>query len=111
MPLRIRAYVDAAGRIPFEDWKRSLDDNDRGIVEQRIDRLEFGNWGDWRPVGDGVVELRIHHGPGYRIYAGRQDVKAILLLGGGDKGTQEKDIRIARARWADFRGRSRGTRG
>jgi putative addiction module killer protein len=110
-PLKIWIYVDAFGRIPFNEWRSGLVLDERIRINNRIERLKRGNWGDWRPVGDGVVELRVHHGPGYRVYVGRQDLQAVLLLGGGDKSTQEKDIRTAQTRWADFRGRSRGTLG
>ncbi|MDE1945541.1 MAG: type II toxin-antitoxin system RelE/ParE family toxin [Patescibacteria group bacterium] len=110
-PLRIWVYVDASGRVPFSEWKGGLAPDEQALIERRIERLEVGNWGDWRPVGDGVAELRIHHGPGYRIYVGRQGLQAVLLLGGGDKSTQAKDIRIAQAHWADHRTRSRETRG
>jgi putative addiction module killer protein len=109
-PLVALDYVDAKGWNPFLDWKKELDADARAIVEVRISRLRLGNWGDWRSVGDGVAEARIHHGPGYRIYIGRQGHEAIILLGGGDKRTQAKDILVAKARWADFIRRSRETR-
>ncbi len=62
----------------------------------RIDRLALGNPGDVEPVGDGVTELRIHHGPGYRVYFLRQGDEIVILLCGGDKSTQARDIRRAR---------------
>ncbi len=62
------------------------------IITSRIDRLSFGLLGDIKPVGEGVSELRIHYGPGYRIYCKQQDEVLIILLCGGDKSTQEKDI-------------------
>ena len=107
LQLRAEVYVDAFGRIPFEKWKRDLAVGDRARVERRIERLELGNWGDWRSVGDGVVELRIHYGPGCRIYIGRNGFQTVILLGGGEKRTQESDIRLTKERWADFRRRSR----
>ena len=107
VPLRVQVYVDACGGVPFESWKRGLVDGDRVRVEIRIERLRLGNWGDWRSIGDGVVELRIHHGPGYRIYVGRKSVQTVILLGGGRKSTQQKDIERVQARWADFHRRFR----
>jgi putative addiction module killer protein len=107
VPLRVQVYADAYGRVPFESWKHGLVSVDRMRVELRIERLKLGNWGDWRSVGDGVVELRIHHGQGYRVYVGRRDFQTIVLICGGSKSTQQKDIERAQARWSDFRRRSR----
>ncbi len=73
----------------------------------RLQRLEDGNAGDVAPVGDGISELRIHHGPGYRVYFQRRGVVIVLLLCGGDKSTQDKDIRTAKrlaADWSDDNG-------
>ncbi|MFI5361533.1 MAG: type II toxin-antitoxin system RelE/ParE family toxin [Elusimicrobiota bacterium] len=110
-PLQTRLFVDDFGRSPFVDWKGRLAREDRIRIEHRIERLASGNLGDWRPVGDGVVELRIDYGPGYRIYIGRQSLQTVVLLGGGNKSTQEKDIRAARARWARFRRRPHADHG
>jgi len=74
----------------------------RGIVLNRLDRVEKGNLGDCRPVGEGVSELRIDVGPGYRVYLG-QDADTIVLLGGGTKKTQPRDIVAAKERWKDYR--------
>ena len=111
IPLQTRDFVDESGRSPFADWRRSLAREDQIRIEHRIARLESGNLGDWRPIGEGVVELRLDYGPGYRIYIGRQSLQTVFLLGGGNKSTQEKDIRVARARWAQFRRRSRADLG
>ena len=69
----------------------------RGKIAARIDRLALGNPGDVGPVGEGVSELRIHHGPGYRVYFVKPGRTLIVLLCGGDKSTQTKDIKAARA--------------
>ena len=68
----------------------------RAKIAARIDRLAFGNPGDVRPVGEGVSELRIHYGPGYRVYFVKRGSVLILLLCGGDKSTQTKDVKAAK---------------
>ena len=66
------------------------------MIASRLDRLAFGHTGDAEPIGDGISESRIHHGPGYRIYIKRQGDEIVFLLCGGDKSTQNKDIRAAK---------------
>ncbi len=80
----------------FDEWLRSLKDQ-RGKLRilARLTSAERGNFGDCEPVGDGVSEMRIHHGPGYRIYYTRRGQTIYLLLIGGDKSTQKRDIRRA----------------
>ena len=82
----------------FVNWLRRLRDIDaRARINLRIDRIVLtGNLGDTRPVGDGVSELRIDYGPGYRIYFTKQDAVVILLLIGGNKSTQQRDIERAK---------------
>ena len=70
-----------------------------------MDRLSVGVLGDWRSVGDGVCELRIDYGPGYRVYYGQDGEALILLLCGGDKRTQAKDIEKAHGYWKDYKAR------
>lgn len=80
----------------FSDWLESLRDRQaRTRIQARILRLKIGNLGDVKPVGEGVSELRIDYGPGYRIYFVRQGSELIILLAGGDKRTQAKDIKTA----------------
>ena len=80
----------------FADWIDDLRDlRARARVQARIERLALGNPGDVRPVGEGVSEMRIHHGPGYRVYYKQQKGELIILLVGGDKRTQARDIRTA----------------
>jgi putative addiction module killer protein len=78
-------------------WFTSLRDRTaKARIDIRIRRLSLGNLGDTRPVGEGVTELRIHYGPGYRIYLKKQDDALVILLAGGDKSSQDKDIRLAK---------------
>ncbi len=74
----------------------------KGRILARLLRLENGNFGDHKAVGEGVFELRIDCGPGYRVYFGLDGSEIVVLLGGGDKGSQEADIRAAKERWADY---------
>lgn len=93
----------------FRKWERKLRDrNARAAIAARLFRLANGLAGDVSPVGGGISELRIHHGPGYRVYFQRRGEEIIVLLCGGDKGTQDRDIAAARrlaAEWRDEDGR------
>jgi len=81
----------------FSAWLRALRDSQtRARIAARIRRLSFGNLGDVKPVGEGVSELRIHYGPGYRVYYIQRGAVLIVLLCGGDKGTQKRDIETAK---------------
>lgn len=81
----------------FLQWTVRLKDRRaRYLIAARIDRLAFGHFGDAKPVGQGVIELRIHFGPGYRVYFQRRGETIVLLLCGGEKGTQAKDIEKAK---------------
>lgn len=94
---KVEAYVDDSGRCRFDEWYQSLRDNRaRVAVQRRIARLEAGNFGDSKSLGAGLFELRIAFGAGYRIYFTMQGRDIILLLVGGDKSTQRKDIIAAR---------------
>lgn len=81
------------------------DERVRGLIASRLDRLSFGHAGDVEPVGQGISELRIHYGPGYRIYFHKRGKAIIVLLCGGDKSTQAKDIKTAKrlaAEWSEL---------
>jgi putative addiction module killer protein len=87
----------------FRKWRMRLkDERMRGLIASHLDRLAFGHTGDVKPVGEGISELRIHHGPGYRIYFHKRGKKLIILLCGGDKNSQEKDIKLAKRLNADW---------
>jgi putative addiction module killer protein len=81
----------------FRNWRvRLKDERARALIASRLDRLSYGHTGDVAPVGDGVSELRIHYGPGYRVYFCKRGKLLIVLLCGGDKSTQAKDIEKAK---------------
>ena len=102
-PREIQIYATPDGKCPFLEWLESLRDiNARAKIRTRLDRVEAGNLGDYKPVGNGVCELRIDYGPGYRVYFGQVGTTIILLLCGGDKSTQEKDILQAIKYWTDY---------
>jgi putative addiction module killer protein len=83
--------------VIFADWITDLDDREARIrIDRRIARMALGNFGDAKPVGGGVSELRIDYGPGYRVYFCRKGMTVIVVLCGGDKRTQDKDIKRAR---------------
>ena len=99
----MEVYEMASGKQPFTDWISELDDKTRAIVRARIFRLQHGNLGKWRSVGEGVRELKIYFGPGVRVYFGEHEGTLIVLLCGGDKGDQTSDIRFAKKYWADWK--------
>ena len=79
-------------------WITELrDSRGRDMILARLDRMRVGNFGDWRSVGDQVSELRIHHGPGYRLYFTRRGDRLVVVLVGGDKSSQARDIVRAKA--------------
>ena len=80
----------------FDAWFEALRDKQAARrIQARIDRVEEGNFGDCQPVGEGVSEMRIHYGPGYRVYLAQRGAEIVILLAGGDKATQDKDIKTA----------------
>lgn len=105
-PREIRRYITSDGRVPFAEWLDSLRDTKaKTNINKRLDRVSLGNLGDYAGVGEGVCELRIDYGPGYRVYFGQIGSTIVLLLCGGDKSTQEQDIRRAIEYWTDYRRR------
>lgn len=103
MPFQVEVYQTTEGRRPFAEWLRGLEDEKaRARIRVRVARLEIGNFGDCKSVGGGLLELRIDHGPGYRVYLARRGAVLVLLLCGGAKGTQQRDIEQARNYLADY---------
>ena len=105
--IEVREYLTASGRNPYRDWISKVKDRmSAGIIQGRLARLEFGHLGDCKSIGKGVFELRIFHGPGYRIYFGWENDRIIILLAGGDKKTQPMDIKRAQKYWEEYRERT-----
>ncbi|MBC6474199.1 MAG: type II toxin-antitoxin system RelE/ParE family toxin [Hormoscilla sp. GM102CHS1] len=102
-PREIRRYITPDGKITFAEWFDSLRDRKaKAKIKERLKRVSFGNLGDHRSVGESVFELRINYGPGYRVYFGQTGSTIVLLLCGGDKSTQQQDIRKAKEYWTDY---------
>jgi putative addiction module killer protein len=97
----IREYV-ADGRSPFGEWFENLDSVTAARVDRYVRRLESGNFGAAKVVGEGVSEQRLDFGPGYRVYFGRDGKTLIILLGGGSKRRQDTDIAAVIARWKRY---------
>ena len=102
----ILIYVKESGETPFSDWLKSLRDRkSRAIIRTRLNRIRLGNLGDCKSVGEGVRELRINFAAGYRVYFAQQGSTVIVLLCGGDKSSQQKDIKQAKLYWQDYKRR------
>jgi putative addiction module killer protein len=100
----LQEYITRTGHNPFGEWIRSITDPPtRARIRTRLSRLRLGNFGDASSVGDGVYELRLDFGPGYRVYYGVVGESVVVLLGGGAKRSQVRDIRAAKRHWEEFR--------
>ena len=105
--MELRYYQTSAREQPFVEWLKGLNDRQaRTRIEARLARVAIGNLGDVEPVGDGVMELRIDWGPGYRVYFARVGQVIVLLLCGGDKRTQQRDINRAKEYFEDYKART-----
>lgn len=99
-------YQQDQGQRPFEEWLENLrDKRAQTRIAQRIRLVQAGTFGDCKPVGGGVLELRVDVGAGYRIYCGRHGDTLVILLCGGDKASQSKDIERSKEFWADWKRR------
>ena len=103
--IEIREYIDERGRSPFGRWFNGLDARTAARVRTSLARMESGNLSNVRGVGREVLERRINVGPGYRVYFGRDGDTLIVLLAGGTKARQQRDIEHARELWQEYRRR------
>ena len=109
LKFNLQEYLTENGQSPFNEWLEGLRDlRARARVRTRLDRVSLGNLGDYASVGGGVFELRIFYGPGYRVYYSLEGDTVILLLFGGTKDTQQRDVKTAKAYLADYRRRESG---
>lgn len=95
-------YVAEGGTDYFGEWLQRQTSETRARIQTRIDRVELGNFGDHKRVGNGVSELRINFGPGYRVYYGADGEELVILLAGGTKKRQARDIAAAQACWRAY---------
>ena len=103
--VEILEYLDWKGRSPYAEWFESLSAPAAAKVAVAIVRLGLGNFSNVKRVGGGVYECRVNFGPGFRVYFGKDGERLIILLAGGTKKRQQKDIEDARARWQDYKKR------
>jgi putative addiction module killer protein len=105
--MQVLEYLDPAGRSAFRHWFDNLDAQAAAKIAIALTRLRDGNLSNVKGVGGGVLEYRIDFGPGYRIYLGRDGEAIIILLGGGTKQRQQRDIAAAQERWIDYKRRKK----
>ena len=102
---QLRYYIDPNGKAPFSLWLDLIKDlTTRSRIERWLERVELGNYGDYKALGDGLYELRFTFGSGYRVYFSELDDVVVILLCGGDKSSQRKDIKLAKRYWDQLRG-------
>ena len=105
--IEVRRYQRPDSEVPVTDWLAGMRDaRARAKLEIRFRRVSMGIFGDIKPVGEGVLELREDIGPGYRVYLGRHGATLVVLLCGGDKRTQDADIKRAKEYWLDWKRRN-----
>ncbi|HCC58423.1 MAG TPA: addiction module killer protein [Solibacterales bacterium] len=104
LPREVEFYVDGDGNCPFKEWLESLKDHvARAQVDKRITRVRLGLFGNCDEVGEGVIELKLDTGPGYRLYCAQDGRTLVVLLCGGTKRRQQSDIEQARKFWRDYK--------
>lgn len=106
--MQILEYLDDEDQSPFGNWLDEIDAIAAAKVTVAMTRLSLGNISNVKGVGAGVLECRIDFGPGYRIYFGKDGEKIIILLAGGTKKRQQRDIELAQNRWKDYKARKKG---
>jgi putative addiction module killer protein len=105
--IEIRQYVDRQGRNSFQRWFEELDDVTCARIAVALERLERGNFSTVKSVSAGVFEMRMDFGPGYRVYFGKDGERFVILLGGGTKKRQQRDIESAWALWQEYKEQKR----
>jgi putative addiction module killer protein len=105
--MQVLEYLDSAGRSPFRRWFDGLDSQAAAKIAIALTRVGQGNLSNVKGLGGGVFEYRIDSGPGYRIYHGRDGETIVILLGGGTKQRQQRDIGAAQERWIDYKRRKK----
>jgi putative addiction module killer protein len=104
--IELLRYQREDGQEPFAEWLNGLRDRvAQARIRVRLRQVQSGNFGDSKPVGEGVIELRVHVGAGYRVYCGRHGKAVVLLLCGGDKGSQASDVKRAKELWSEWKRR------
>lgn len=104
--IEVLRYQREDGREPFSEWLNAVRDKlAQARIRVRLRQVQAGNFGDCEPVGEGVIELRVHVGAGYRVYCGRHGKALVLLLCGGDKSSQAADIKRAKELWSEWKRR------
>lgn len=101
-PYRVVEYLTENDRSPFRDWLETLNLSFRARIQARIFRFETGNLGDYKALGESLFEARLDFGTGFRVYFGIHSGRLILLLSGGDKKSQQRDIQKARKLWLEY---------
>lgn len=96
MEKELEIYIDEKGEQPYTEWLESLDKSIQARIDNRMNRVEEGNYGDYSHLGEGIFELRFHFGSGYRVYCGEYGTNIVLLLSGGNKSDQSADIQKAK---------------
>jgi putative addiction module killer protein len=103
--LDVREYVDAKGRSPYAAWFENLNAQAAAKITTAVTRISLGNFSSVESIGSGVFEYKLDFGPGYRIYFGKDGEALVILLGGGTKRRQQRDINAALANWRDYKRR------
>lgn len=103
-PKRVVIYANKTGKEPFTEWLNGLkNDNHRRCILMRLRRIELGNFGDSKHIQGGVYEFRLFIGPGFRIYYGKDGETTIVLLCGGNKSSQTREIKTALIYWQEYK--------
>jgi putative addiction module killer protein len=107
-PKQLLFYADEDGNEPFQVWLGNLQDKKgRRRILSRLFRVQQGNYGDVKPIGEGLSELRFFFGPGYRVYFGEDAENIVIILCGGDKDSQSRDIEDAKTYWKEYKSRAK----